>query len=378
MYAIIDLETSSGTFNKERIIEIAVYKFDGKDVVDHMSALVNPGNGVVIQEFVVNLTGIDNNMVKRAPGFHELAKRIIEITHGCTLVAHNAPNDYRILRNEFKRLGYDYRRDILDTFTLCKTFFQGLQSYGLGRVCDALGIPIHNRHRADGDAHATLELFKVILEKDQSKKIIKKHLNNIEMTMRDERIARLYAPVPNKTGVFYLHNSDGDIIYMGVALNMRKKLRNILAKRSRKARNIRNKSVRITYDITGSHIIARMKFNQEIKIIKPKYNFIKTFSIRKDITFRPEEMLLISKERRTGEEAVIYIKEGKIQGYGYTNLKIQQLDSKILENILVPLEDSPENRWLIYRRLINKRWRKIIYPKRENVTTKNEEKNNEE
>ena len=95
MYAILDIETTGGKFNEEGITEIAVYRYNGQEVVDQLSSLVNPLRD--IQPFVERLTGINSKMLVNAPKFFELAKLIVEITEGCVIVAHNAEFDYRIL-----------------------------------------------------------------------------------------------------------------------------------------------------------------------------------------------------------------------------------------------------------------------------------------
>ena len=118
MYAILDIETTGGQFNEEGITEIAIYRFDGHEIVDQFISLVNPE--IPIQPFVVKLTGINNAMLKSAPKFHEVAKRIVEITQDCVLVAHNASFDFRILRTEFRRLGYDFRVQTLCTVELAQ------------------------------------------------------------------------------------------------------------------------------------------------------------------------------------------------------------------------------------------------------------------
>jgi DNA polymerase-3 subunit epsilon len=117
MYAILDIETT-GEFNEEGITEIAIYKFDGHEIVDQFISLVNPE--IPIQPFVVKLTGINNTMLQGAPKFFEVAKRIIEMTNDCIVVAHNASFDYRILRTEFRRLGYDFEARTLCTVELSK------------------------------------------------------------------------------------------------------------------------------------------------------------------------------------------------------------------------------------------------------------------
>ena len=170
MYAILDIETTGGKYNEEGITEIAIYKFDGHQIIDQFCSLVNPERN--IQPFVVNLTGINNQMLQNAPKFHEVAKRIIEITDNCTIVAHNAQFDNRILSTEFDRLGYPFEKNMLCTVELSKKLIPDLSSYSLGKLVKSLGIPITDRHRAQGDAKATVELFKILLEKDIEKIII--------------------------------------------------------------------------------------------------------------------------------------------------------------------------------------------------------------
>lgn len=156
MYAVVDIETTGGKYNEEGITEIAIYKFDGLKVVDQFISLVNPEKP--IQPFVVNLTGINNDMLRNAPKFYEVARRIVEITEDCVLVAHNAKFDYRILRTEFKRLGFDFERRSLCTVELSKKLIPGQASYSLGKLVRALGIPLSDRHRASGDAQATVRV----------------------------------------------------------------------------------------------------------------------------------------------------------------------------------------------------------------------------
>ena len=170
MYAILDIEITGGKFNEEGITEIAIYKFDGHTVIDQFISLINPEKP--IQEFVVKLTGINNKMLRNAPKFFEVAKRIIEITKDSILVAHNAEFDTRILKTEFDRLGYEYQRNSICTVELSRKLIQDEKSYSLGKLCKSLGIPMSDRHRATGDALATVQLFKLLLDKDHKKEIV--------------------------------------------------------------------------------------------------------------------------------------------------------------------------------------------------------------
>lgn len=119
-----------------------------------------------IPYFITDLTGINNDMVKNAPRFFEVAKTIVEMTLGRTFVAHNVNFDYRFIQEEFARLGYDYKRKKLCTVQMSRKLLPGHRSYSLGKLCSELGITIDGRHRAAGDAFATAKLFNILLKKN--------------------------------------------------------------------------------------------------------------------------------------------------------------------------------------------------------------------
>jgi len=152
MYAIVDIETTGGRTRLEKITEIAIYQHDGEKITGEFVSLVNPERN--IPYFITNLTGITNEMVENAPKFYEIARNIIELTEGRIFVAHNAKFDYSFIRQEFKSLGFNFRRSVIDTVTISRKFFPGHRSYSLGNICRDLCIPINGRHRASGDALA--------------------------------------------------------------------------------------------------------------------------------------------------------------------------------------------------------------------------------
>ncbi|EZH72079.1 exonuclease [Aquimarina atlantica] len=270
MYAILDIETTGGKYNEEGITEIAIYKFDGHDVVDQFISLVNPERP--IQPFVANLTGINNQMLRNAPKFYEIAKRIVEITTDCVIVAHNSSFDYRILRTEFSRLGFEFERQSLCTVELSKKLIPDQQSYSLGKLVRGLGIPLSDRHRANGDALATVKLFKLLLTKDIEKKIITETVRTETKRQVDDKLLRLIEDAPTATGVYYMHREDGTIIYIGKSKNIKKRLNQHFTNDNRKSKRIQEEVVSVTYENTGSELLALLKESEEIKRNKPKYN----------------------------------------------------------------------------------------------------------
>ena len=270
MYAILDIETTGGQFNEEGITEIAIYKFDGHEIVDQFISLVNPE--IPIQPFVVKLTGINNAMLQSAPKFFEVAKRIIEITTDCVVVAHNADFDYRILRTEFRRLGYDFNTKTLCTVELSKKLLPEQPSHSLGKLVRALGIPMADRHRASGDALATVKLFKMLLDKDLEKEIIKDFIKlKIEKGIAPKLVDILNG-LPAVTGVYYIHNENGTLIYIGKSKNIRKRVNQHFTGITNSAKKIQLEVFTVTYEETGSELVALLKESEEIKKNKPKYN----------------------------------------------------------------------------------------------------------
>ncbi|OWP86778.1 exonuclease [Flavobacterium covae] len=270
MYCILDIETTGGQYNEEGITEIAIYKFDGHEVVDQFISLVNPE--IPIQPFVVKLTGINNTMLRSAPKFYEIAKRIIEITDGCIIVAHNASFDYRVIKTEFRRLGFDFQKQTLCTVELSKKLLPDLPSYSLGKLVRSLGIPVADRHRASGDAMATVRLFKLLLAKDIEKDIVRSFVKTEIKSGMAPKLLDIVEALPSKTGIYYIHNEKGDLIYIGKSKNIKKRVNQHFTGTSKKSKKIQKEVYAVTFEETGSELIALLKESEEIKINKPIYN----------------------------------------------------------------------------------------------------------
>ncbi len=270
MYAILDIETTGGKYNEEGITEIAIHKFNGHEVVDQFISLVNPEKE--IQPFVVKLTGINNKMLRTAPKFHEVAKRIVEITQDAILVAHNAQFDYRILRTEFRRLGYNYERKTICTVDLSKQLIPEAESHSLGKLVRSLGIAVSDRHRANGDALATLQLFKLLLAKDTDKTIIQRIIREESTGELSQRQLDIVESLPSATGVYYMHNKDGEILYLGKSKNIKKRVNQHFTKEGGHARKLQKETKKVSFEKTGSELVAVLKEYVELKRNKPVFS----------------------------------------------------------------------------------------------------------
>jgi DNA polymerase-3 subunit epsilon len=357
LYAILDIETTGGKFNEEGITEIAIYKFDGHTVVDQFITLVNPEKE--IQPFVVQLTGINDQMLRNAPKFHEVAKRIIEITQECIIVAHNSSFDYRILKTEYNRLAYEYKRDTLCTVELSRKLIPEQPSYSLGKLCKSLGIPMTDRHRASGDALATIQLFKLLVDKDVNKTIIENTVTYFDGKKTAQKLTSLLDEIPTVMGVYYLHREDGQIIFMGKGTNIKNDITNQFIKTTKRGKSIQEKTTSISYELTGNILLTNLKYYVELEINKPRYNLRSKKRMLLE-NFNSDNMLLIDKGRTINEHAVILIENNDVIGYCFTNLAFQENRMDILKSMITPIENKVLAKTIIKNHLRLKNTTKIV------------------
>ncbi|WP_294287149.1 3'-5' exonuclease [uncultured Chryseobacterium sp.] len=375
MYSIIDIESNGAGYRKECIIDIAVYRYDGQKIVDQFISLVNPESDIT--PFVQKLTNITPKMVKTAPKFHEIARRIVEITANTTLVGHNIDFDYRMLRQSFQRLGYDFKINTLDTIPLAKKLIPDEVSYSLGKLVKSLGIPLTNHHRADGDARATLELFKLLISKDTENEIIQKHHEEKNAKTYINKIKVLTQDLPNEKGFVYFQNKEGKIIFSDYVQDINKFSKKVFNSKSKRWESVQQEVEQINYELTGTDIIAKLILNskgikkketlpfglyhrngkyvveknklnrQEKPILKFRsftqgskaVQFIGKFGeyedidvFKRKIDFKKRNELWLGQGRKLGEKLFLIIENGKVVSYGFYELFTQiQTLSKLMK-----------------------------------------------
>lgn len=373
MYSIIDIESNGAGYRKECIIDIAIYRYDGQKITDQFISLVNPESDIT--PFVQKLTNITPKMVKTAPKFHEIARRIVEITNNTTLVGHNIDFDYRMLRQSFQRLGYDFKINTLDTIPLAKKLIPDEVSYSLGKLVKSLGIPLTHHHRADGDARATLELFKLLISKDTENEIIQKKHEEANAKTYINKIKELTQDLPNEKGFVYFQNEEGKIIFSDYVQDINKFSKKVFNSKSKRWESIQQTVTQINYELTGTDIIAKLilnskgirkketlpfglyhrhnkyiveknklnktekpilkfrSFTQGVKAVEfigkiEEYSDIEFF--KKKIDFKKRNELWLGQGRKLGEKLFLVIENGKVISYGFYELFTQiQTLSKI-------------------------------------------------
>lgn len=277
MYAIVDIETTGGSSAYHKITEIAIFLHDGNKVIDTFHSLINPERN--LPPFITSLTGITNEMLQEAPKFYEVAKDIFQFTENAIFVAHAVNFDYNFVREEFKSLGGDFRRKKLCTVRLSRKIFPGHRSYSLSNLCKRFGIHNAARHRAFGDAEATVKLFDLLLKNDTDGMIGKSLNRESKEAILPPYLARAtFEKLPEDTGVYYFHNEGGKVIYVGKAINIRKRIYSHFTAAGKTKLAFHDKIHDVTYTLTGTELIALLLESYEIKRLFPLYNQAQKFT----------------------------------------------------------------------------------------------------
>ncbi|WP_298299494.1 exonuclease domain-containing protein [Hydrotalea sp.] len=282
MFAIVDIETTGGHAQYSGITEIAVVLFDGKKTEGIYETLVNPQ--MPIQPYVQSLTGITHAMVAKAPLFSSIAPHIHHLLKDRIFVAHNVNFDYAFVKQQLANCGFELNSHKLCTIRLSRKIFPGLPKYGLGSICHSLQIPHTQQHRAAGDALATTELLKLLIQNDTS--------GHLQKMMKRKQPAAYLPPhipetqfnaLPEQSGVYYFYNQEKKIIYVGKAKNIKKRVSQHFAnnKTSAQKQVFLREIHAIQFTTCSSEFTASILESIEIKKWWPNYNKSQKFKEQK-------------------------------------------------------------------------------------------------
>lgn len=273
LYAIVDIETTGGYAAANGITEIAVFITDGKQVTEEFHTLLNPY--YTIPRFIESLTGITNEMVASEPDFKAVSEELYALLHDKIFVAHNVNFDYSFLKHHFRQSGYVLDCQKLCTIRLGRQIIPGLRGYGLDKICRHLNIEIEDRHRAKGDAAATVTLFHYLLQKDMNGCIEKMLKGNskehfLPPNLSSEEIKKL----PDCPGVYYFHDKKGKVIYVGKAKNICKRVNSHFSnnKPNLQKQEFLKKIYHVSYQETATELMAFILESVEIRKLWPEQN----------------------------------------------------------------------------------------------------------
>lgn len=273
LYAVVDIETTGGHPSGNGITEISILVHDGLKVVDAYETLVNPRQN--IPEYIQALTGISNDMVTDAPVFEEVAEKIYDLLYDKVFVAHNVNFDFSFIHHQLATAGFDLQTKKLCTVRMSRKILPGHSSYSLGKLCSALKINLNNRHRAGGDAAATAILLTMLLEKDAEGVISQSlHKASKEQALPPNLSKSQIDALPSSPGVYYFKDQKGKIIYIGKAINIKKRVCSHFSGNSiKKQRQEFLKNVHeVDFTVCGTELMALILESTEIQKHWPENN----------------------------------------------------------------------------------------------------------
>jgi DNA polymerase-3 subunit epsilon len=247
-FVVLDFETTGLSAKNSKVLEIGMVKIEKGEITDTYSAFINPIMPVPYQ--ITLLTGITREDVTDAPIFEELAYEILDFIGDSTLVAHNAPFDYSFLKAEFNFAGIDISHiQIICTLKIAKRILPGLKSKSLSALRKHYGLLHKNVHRALGDANVTAKIFLRMIEqleedfgiktKEQLLKFQNIPSKSLRTTLIKKSLLDDLSVIPDKPGVYFFIDKKGNVIYVGKAKSLRKRVRSyFLSTADKKAKKV--------------------------------------------------------------------------------------------------------------------------------------------
>jgi DNA polymerase III subunit epsilon len=164
-FSVIDLETTGLDPATDEIISFAtVTVADGRVRVDDARyELVRPDR--MPDADTIRIHGLRESDLAAAPPLSELIDELLESITGRALVAHVASVERGFLQAALSSLGLELRSPIVDTASLARELRRLRREppmkdpIGLTDLARSLGLPVHRRHHADGDALTTAQAF---------------------------------------------------------------------------------------------------------------------------------------------------------------------------------------------------------------------------
>jgi DNA polymerase-3 subunit epsilon len=269
----VDLETTGATAHFDRITEIGVVEVDCGNYTGEWSSLVNPKKR--IPPNIQALTGINDAMVADAPTFEDLAPELFRRLEGKVLVAHNARFDHGFLRNEFRRLGFQYAPKVLCTVKLSRRLYPQERRHNLDSLIERHGLSCDNRHRALADARVLWEFTQHIYH-ELGGEIIHEVVDKLLTTpaLPSGLAADAMNGLPDVPGVYIFYGDNDVVLYVGKSVNLRTRVMSHFS-----GDHTTSKDMHISRDIrrldwieTAGEFGALIKEAQLVKRLAPIHN----------------------------------------------------------------------------------------------------------
>lgn len=156
-FIALDFETA--TSQRASVCEVGLAFVENGEIGMSRSNLIRPPHNQYDSANIA-VHGITPIMTDISPGFEMFWPTLANILQGKTVVAHYAPFDMGVIREECLRCGLplpEFR--FVCSYALARYVVPGFYSYGLEPLCDHFGITTDGHHRAGTDALMTAKLM---------------------------------------------------------------------------------------------------------------------------------------------------------------------------------------------------------------------------
>ncbi|MES2436727.1 MAG: exonuclease domain-containing protein [Patescibacteria group bacterium] len=220
--AIVDIETTGASPSHDRIIEIAIIRFEEGKEIERFSTLVDPECS--IPSGIFSLTGITTDHVKDAPTFYDISKDVERLLKGAIFIAHNVRFDYSFVKQELSRLNISFSARQLCTVRLSKYLYPEFQRHDLSTIISRFNFVCEDRHRALGDAQVLVDLLYLAdtEHKEKFTEAAEKIIGRSRLpTFLNESVIK---SLPEGPGVYIFYGEDGEKLYIGKSVNIRQRV----------------------------------------------------------------------------------------------------------------------------------------------------------
>lgn len=276
-FAVLDLETTGLSPDRDRITEVGVVKARRGEVVGEFATLVRPG--IPIPAGITAVTGITDAMVAGHPPIEAVLPTLLEfLGTDSVLVAHNASFDTRFLGAALARHGYPaLGLPVVDTVAVARRVLRDeVRSLRLSRLAQHFRSPVTPDHRALTDARATLHVLHGLVERVGA--LGATTLDDLRAYTRSSsdkafRKVSLVADAPNAPGTYRFLGPEGEVLYVGTSGDLRTRLRRYFGgDRRRRIDDLVRETARVDWTVTSSAIEANVTEVRAIAAHRPRYN----------------------------------------------------------------------------------------------------------
>lgn len=269
----VDIETTGGSYRSNRIIEIALIRYEKGKITKEYQTLINPR--VRVPQHITNLTGIREADLETAPYFEDIASDIYEILKGAVFAAHNVHFDFSFVRRQLADCDYNIRPKLLCSVKLSRALYPDHRAHSLQKIIERHQIKVDSRHRAYDDAYAVLKFMNIAYEQHGLEKFsqaINKQLKRINMPSHLDDAA--IDNIQNVPGVYIFEDDAGVPIYVGKSVKLRSRVMSHFAS----AKN-NGKEMKLSQNVhnlrtveTNSELEALLLESEMVKKLLPIYN----------------------------------------------------------------------------------------------------------